>query len=376
MGEIRLKKIGLIVNPIAGMGGRVGLKGTDGFEILKKAIELGAKPVSPEKTVKFLKYLKNFNLNFELIAYPKIMGEYEAYEAGFNPIVVGSINDVTTSEDTVKAAILMRDLKVDLIVFCGGDGTARDICRALNLSVPVIGVPAGVKMYSAVFTSNIHYAAKLVAEFIKHNLPLREAEVMDVDEDAFRSNRLSVRLYGYLMVPYIPEYVQRAKSPTISINSELENQRAIAKYVVESMDPEALYILGPGTTIKAIADLMGLEKTLLGVDLVAGFKLLAKDVSETDIIRFLNSGLFEKVYIVVSPIGGQGFIFGRGNQQISDEIIKRVGVNNVIVVATWSKLSNIDCLRVDTGDPDLDDKFRGYIRVIVDYGEEKVVKVI
>lgn len=376
MGEVNLRKIGFIVNPIAGMGGRVGLKGTDGYETLKKAIELGAKPIAPERAKSFLKYLKSLNLSFELISYPKYMGEYEAIEAGFNPIVVGEIGDLTTAEDTVKAAKLMRDLNVDLIVFCGGDGTARDICNAIGLSVPVIGIPAGVKMYSSVFAVNVEDAAKIVSEFIIHGLPVRHAEVMDVDEDAFRCNRLSIRLYGYLLVPYLPGYIQGAKSPTIPIDSELENQKAIARYVLESMDPNALYILGPGTTVKAITDLLGLEKTLLGVDLMVNFKLLAKDVSERDILKTLDSGKFNKAYIIVSPIGGQGFIFGRGNQQISSEVIRRVGVNNIIVIATKNKISNLSELHVDTGDDEIDAKLKGYRRIIVDYREEKILKIV
>ncbi|MEM4483442.1 MAG: ATP-NAD kinase, partial [Candidatus Methanomethylicia archaeon] len=158
--------------------------------------------------------------------------------------------------------------------------------------------------------------------------------------------------------------------------SELDNQKAIAKYVLESMDPNALYILGPGTTVKAITDLLGLEKTLLGVDLMVNFKLLAKDVSEKDIIEVLDSGRFSRAYIIVSPIGGQGFIFGRGNQQISSEVIKRVGVNNIIIVATKSKISSLSKLHVDTGDDEIDAKLRGYRRVIIDYMEEKILRVV
>lgn len=376
MGEVGLKKLGFIVNPIAGMGGRVGLKGTDGDEILKKAIELGAKPVAPERAKRFLEILKSYNLSFELVSYPKLMGEYEAIEAGFKPIVIGEIQDKTTAEDTVRAAKHMYSLGVDLIVFCGGDGTARDIYRSVDMSVPVLGIPAGVKMYSSVFALNVEDAARIVSEFLLHGTPLKHAEVMDVDEEAFRSNRLSIKLYGCLLIPYVHGYVQGAKSPTMAVDSELENQRAIARYVVESMDPNALYILGPGTTVKAITDILGLEKTLLGVDLMFNFKLLAKDVSEMDILRVLNSGFFSKAYIIISPIGGQGFIFGRGNQQISSEVIKRVGLSNIIIIATKSKISSLSELHVDTGDSELDNKLRGYRRVIVDYREEKILKVV
>jgi len=378
MGEVNplKRRVGLIVNPIAGMGGRVGLKGTDGIEILEKAIKLGAKPISPERAKIFLDCLKKFNLDIDLITYPKLMGEYEALEVGLKPIVIGSVGEETSREDTVKAAKLMHSIGVDLIVFCGGDGTARDICEAIDLSVPVLGIPAGVKMYSAVFAFNVEDAARIVAEYVAGSLPVKPMEVMDIDEEAFRCDRLSIKLYGYLLVPYFPAYVQRAKSPTTPMNSELENQRGIAKYVLEIMEPDVLYILGPGTTVKAITDMIGLDKTLLGVDLMLNFKIVARDVSENDILSFLDSGVFKKACIIVSPIGGQGFIFGRGNQQISANVIRRVGVENIIVVATWSKISSLDALRVDTGDLELNEKLRGYKRVIVDYREEIVFKVV
>ena len=367
-----MKRIGFIVNPIAGMGGRVGLKGTDGEEILELAIKLGAKPVAPERAKLFLKELKKFNLQFKLITYPKLMGEIEALECSFNPIVIGNIGEKTTSEDTKRAAKEMVNLGVDIIIFCGGDGTARDICEAIDLKVPVLGVPTGVKMHSAVFAVNPLIAARVVRDFLLGILPIRESEVMDVDEEAFRENRLSAKLYGYLMVPYEPTYIQSAKSPSPATEDERENQLAIARYFVEMIEDDVVYILGPGTTVKAIADVLGIPKTLLGVDLIEGRKLLALDVNETQILKAIRN---KRSKIVVTPIGSQGFIFGRGNQQISPNVIRRVGLNNVIVIATHYKLSTIPCLRVDTGDPELDEMLRGYVRVITDYREEKVVRV-
>lgn len=371
-----MKRIGFIVNPIAGMGGRVGLKGTDGNDILEKAIALGAKPIAPERAKTFLNNIKPLSSYFELVTYSKVMGEYEVLESGLNSTVVGEVGDKTTAEDTVRAARIMFDLGLDLIIFCGGDGTARDICRAVGLNIPVLGIPSGVKMYSAVFAYSVDDAVKLFRDFVIHGLPLKMAEVMDVDEESFRSDKLLIKLYGYLMVPYKPIYVQGVKSPTMSFDSELDNQRAIAKYILEVMESDALYILGPGSTVKAITDLLGLEKTLLGVDLMMNFKIVARDVCESDILGFLDRVDIRKAYIIVSPIGGQGFIFGRGNQQISDSVIRRVGLDNVIIVATWSKILNLDSLRVDVGDPELNEMFKGYRRVVVDYREEKMVKVV
>ncbi|RLI03408.1 ATP-NAD kinase, partial [Candidatus Bathyarchaeota archaeon] len=102
-----MKRVGLIVNPYAGIGGRVGLKGSDGEEIRKKALELGAVPMSPQRTVEALKELKG--LDFKLYTYPKEMGENEAREAGLEPIVIGELVNDTTAEDTKHAAELMLE---------------------------------------------------------------------------------------------------------------------------------------------------------------------------------------------------------------------------------------------------------------------------
>lgn len=367
-------KLGFIVNPIAGMGGIVGLKGTDGEEVLKKAIELGAKPVAPQRAKETLENLLQIKDRMELITYPHNMGENEARDVSFSPIVIGKIvPGKTTADDTKRAAQELRKLKVELIVFCGGDGTACDIYEAIGTSIPVIGVPTGVKMHSAVFAVNPRAAAEVVIKYLTEGLPLRPAEVMDIDENAFRVGVLSAKLKGYLLVPYEPELVQRAKTASPLIDEEEENKLAIAKYVIENMKPDTIYILGPGTTVKAITDLLGIKKTLLGVDIIKNGKIVAKDVGEKDILKIIRG---KKAKIIVTPIGSQGFIFGRGNQQISPKVIKEVGIQNIIVIATRYKLSTFNYLRVDTGDKKLDEELRGYVRVITDYNEEKIVKVI
>lgn len=370
-----MRKLGLIVNPIAGMGGRVGLKGTDGDDILELAIRLGAKPIAPKRAKEMLCELKRFNFELELITYPRLMGEFEARECGFNPVVIGEIGEKTSRDDTIRAARDMVELNVDLIVFCGGDGTARDICEAIDRLVPVLGVPTGVKMHSAVFAVNPRVAARIVFDFFRGLLPLRDGEVMDVDEEAFRRDFISVRLYGYLQVPYEPNLIQGAKAPSPQTDDERENQLAIARYFVERMKDDVIYVLGPGSTLKAVADVLGVPKTLLGVDVVLGGRLLALDVNEHDILSIIDRYGRECV-IVVTPIGNQGFIFGRGNQQISPRVIKLVGRDNIVVLATRYKLSTISCLRVDTGDVEVDELLKGYMRVIVDYGVEKIVRVV
>lgn len=366
------KKVGLIVNPIAGMGGRVGLKGTDGKDVVKKAISLGAKPVSPGRAVEALKKLLPLKDEILLITYPCEMGELEAKEAGFSPEVIGSITSgQTTAEDTVRAAREMAGKGVDLILAVGGDGTMGDIISAVGTSVPILGVPAGVKLHSACFANTPEAAGLIAARFLKEGLPLREVEVMDIDEDSYRAGRLSARLKGFAITPYEPVMMQSTKEG--SSGFDFADQKAIARWVFELMEPDCVYILGPGTTTRAVAEELGIkDSTLLGVDLIRNYKLIARDVNEEQILREIEG---KRAGIIVSPIGRQGFIFGRGNQQISPRVIKLVGKDNIWVLATPHKLKLTPVLKVDTGDRELDQKLRGYIRVITGYREMRMVKV-
>lgn len=364
------------MNPIAGIGGAVGLKGSDGEETVKKAIALGAKPVAPRRARLFLEELSKLRCKFRLYVGAGAMGEDEAAGCGLKPsLIVGERKEATTAEDTKEAAAFMASEKVDLLVFCGGDGTARDVMDAVGLRIPALGIPAGVKVYSGVFAKNPKVGARIVKEYLEGALPLIEAEVMDVDEEAFRRGRLSAKLYGYLKIPAESSLVQWVKAPTPQTESEKENQRAISKYVIEEMEDECAYVVGPGSTTKAIFDELGLEKTLLGVDVLYGGRIAVKDANEKQILEILKGA--PRAKIIVTPIGGQGYIFGRGNQQISPEVIRRVGKGNIIVVATKHKLQTLrhGSLLVDTGDPKLDRELRGYIRVVTDYREERIVKV-
>ncbi|MCW3998141.1 MAG: ATP-NAD kinase family protein [Candidatus Bathyarchaeota archaeon] len=370
--EKELKTLGFIVNPVAGMGGAVGLKGTDGKDILRKAIELGAKPVAPKRASSFLFELGKLIQNVKLIVGGGDMGEKEALKSGFEYSICSKRKKSTDAKDTIEIATKMLDLDLNLLVFCGGDGTARDIEKAINLSVPVIGVPTGVKMHSAIFALNPQAAATVAAKFLKSELPVKETEVMDVDEKAFREGHLSAHLYGYMLAPYEPLLLQGKKIASPITENELRNQAAISVYIIENMESNVIYILGPGTTTRTIADLLDEKKTLLGVDLFYDKKIIANDVTEK---RILNKIKGKHAKILVTPIGGQGFVFGRGNQQISSDVIKKVGLNNIIILATKSKLSGLKQLRIDTGDKELDDLFReNKLKVITDYGIELLVK--
>lgn len=372
MKMLSMKTMGFVVNPIAGMGGAVGLKGTDGVSILEKAVSLGAKPVAPARAEVFLSRLKPIRSKINLLVGAGMMGEDEAAKVGFKFNVFGEKKEKTTAEDTKRVVKDMIASSVDLLVFCGGDGTARDVLDVNDLKVPVLGVPTGVKMHSAVFAVSPESAARIAMSLLAGKLPLREAEVMDVDEEAFRRGRLSARLYGYMLVPYEPSLIQGMKMASSITEDEVRNQAAIAVYIIEEMKPDVIYIVGPGTTTRTIADLLDEKKTLLGVDLFLDKKIMAKDVNESEILKKIKG---KKAKIIVTPIGGQGFIFGRGNQQISADVIRKVGKENIIVVATKHKLRDLRSLRVDTGNSDLDDQLRGYLKVITDYREFHMIRV-
>ena len=367
-----MKRLGFIVNPIAGMGGAVGLKGTDGKEILEKAVGLGAKSVAPARAETFLSTLNAIWKDFVLISGAGLMGETEAQNSGFGCKVFGEKREQTSKQDTMETAKQIVDEGVDLLVFCGGDGTARDVLNAVDKKVPVLGVPTGVKMHSAVFAVDPKAAARITARFLSGQLPLWEAEVMDIDEEAFRQGRVSARLHGYVLTPYEPRLIQVAKIASPMTQSDLRNQAALAVYIIEKMEEDVVYVISAGTTTRTIGDLLDEKKTLLGVDIFKNKKIVARDVNEKQILEAIKG---ETVKVVVTPIGGQGFIFGRGNQQISPEVIQQVGKDNIIVIATENKMKNLKALKVDTGDPDLDASFRGKITVITDYQVEKAVPI-
>ncbi len=366
------KKLGFIVNPIAGMGGAVGLKGTDGKVIIEKAISLGAKPVAPARAEIFLSELKPVKEDLQLFVGAGWMGEDESRNQGYKFKAFGKRKSNTTAEDTREIVQRIFEERIDLLVFCGGDGTARDVLNAVDSKLPVLGVPTGVKMHSAVFAVGPRAAAKIALRFLWKELSLWETEVMDVDESAFREGRVSARLYGYLLSPCEPSLIQGSKLESATTKSNLRNQAAIAIYIIENMKPDIVYIVGPGTTTRTISDLLDARKTLLGVDIFCNKRMIAKDVNEKQILEMIEG---KSARIIVTPIGGQGFVFGRGNQQISPQVIRRVGLDNIIVIATDNKLQNLKKLRVDSGDPELDAAFCGSIKVVTDYKKERIMVI-
>jgi predicted polyphosphate/ATP-dependent NAD kinase len=371
------KQLGLIVNPIAGIGGRVGLKGSDGRKQQARALELGAVPRSAERTAVVLEFLRPLADELELLAAPGEMGEDVARRCGFGPQVIpipGLPDRPTTAVDTRLAARAMEAVGVDLLLFAGGDGTAGDIYTAIGSRIPALGIPTGVKIHSAVFGINPLCAGELAAAFLhgKH-VRLQEAEVLDVDEAFYRQGQILTRLVGYLKIPYRREVVQNQKVPTPA--GEAAQAQAIAADVIERMLPGMAYLLGPGTTTRAVAEGLGLPKTLIGVDILTRSEMIAVDVGERKILEVLERRPLE---LILTPTGGQGFLLGRGNQQISPEVILRVGRAGIQVICLASKIAGLQGrpLLVDTGDLEVDRLLAGYIQVVSGYHERIIYKII
>ena len=370
-----MKKIGWIINPIAGLGGPAGMKGSDRAEALAKAERLHVPPVAPERARQVLTRLFPFRDNMALFCAPGPMGEEIARASGFSPLVVGSLpKTVTNARDTQRIAREMAERKVDVLVFVGGDGTARDICSAVGTDLPVLGVPSGVKMHSAVFAIHPAAAARLLQAFLDERpLPTRLQEVMDLDEAAYVGGRVSARLYGYLRVPFVRSYIQSAKAGSRGGENVLPG---IAAHIEERMagEAETMFCLGAGTTVMAVKERLGIAGTLLGVDVVQNGCLLVQDADRPTLDALATQG---PVKLVLSPIGGQGFLFGRGNQQFSPELISRCGKDNLIIAAPAEKLAAFAGapLLVDTGEEAVDRMLYGYIRVITAYHAEAIYRI-
>jgi predicted polyphosphate/ATP-dependent NAD kinase len=363
--------IGLIVNPVAGMGGSVGLKGTDG-DMHARALELGAEPVSPARTAEFLTDLTCAD-EISFLAAPGAMGSDFVSAAGLEFDTIEGFDPQLSGGDTKAAATAMLQAGVEAIVFAGGDGTARDMADAVGISIPVIAIPSGVKIYSSVFAYSPKAAAGLLDAFVA-GTGASEEEVLDIDEDAFRDGRVDSRHYGFLLIPEAPQLVQAGKQSSGMSGSTAEAKQEIAEAVVEDFKPGTLYLLGSGTTVRSIADELGVEKTLLGVDGVIDGELVGLDLNEKAILELLDQ--HENAVIVITPLGGNGFIFGRGNKQFTPAVLRRVGLDHIIVVGNRDKLLKLPNLHVDSGDPMLDEEMGGYIDVLVGRGYQKTMRVL
>ncbi len=363
-------RIGFVVNPIAGMGGRVGLKGTDGK--VEEARRRGAEPRAPDRARRALDALRDrvgsdetngSDADLELLTWGGEMGTDAARAAGFDPTVLGSPdNGDTTTADTERAVAAFLAADVDLVVFVGGDGTAGDVAAAVEgTETPILGVPAGVKVYSSVFAVSPEDAAEIVRTFER----TERREVMDIDEDEYREGEVNPELRAVAWVP-VAEELQSSKQLGGG------NVEALAAGVADDIRAsEKTIVLGPGSTVGAIKAELGFSGSPIGVDVWRDGEVVVRDATEADLLEVLDPDADNT--IVVSPIGGQGFVFGRGNPQLSPAVIRRCDVE---VVASASKLDTIGELRVDTDDPDLDAELRGWTKVRIGRVERRMLKIV
>ncbi|WP_160153175.1 ATP-NAD kinase family protein [Microbulbifer sp. ALW1] len=375
---MKLKKLGLIINPWAGVGGPAGLKGSDGTDTVDRALAAGIQPQSHKRAAIALSQIVPFAAELEIVTFAGDMGEDLARELGFLcTLVGGAAGERSTPEDSESAALAIRASGADLIVFVGGDGTARNMVNALGDGFPVLGIPAGVKMHSACFAISPKAGGEVLRRLMAGELvDLHQREVRDIDEKSFREGRVSTRYYGELLVPEEGHFLQAVKNA----GREVEELAVadIAAGIVEEiadLDPDTLYVFGPGSTTLAVLAELGAEGTLLGVDLWRDGTLLAADVNALQVLAAIEEhhrASQAPVKIILTAIGGQGHLIGRGNQQLSPSVLKAVERENLMVVATKTKITELGGrpLLIDSGEPELDEAWSGFIRVVTGYRDE------
>ncbi len=367
-------RLGVIVNPWAGIGGAVALKGSDGADTVAEALARGAVPKANQRMAQALQMLEPVRDKLHILTWSGAMGEDILLQLGFSVEVCGSVNGNETSPaDTEQAAAGMEKLDVDLILFAGGDGTARNICHAVSEKQPVLGVPAGVKIHSGCYAITPRAAGEVVRMLVTGELVnIRNQEVRDIDETAFRAGRVSARYYGELNVPEEGRYMQHVKQAGREVESLAVQD--IAEGLEELLEDDTYYLIGPGSTTAGLMEWLELEHSLLGVDVICNRSLVLKDATASQLLDIARK---HPSRIIVTAIGGQGHIFGRGNQQFSPDVIRTVGTNNIMVTATRTKLKALEQrpLLVDTGDQELNKDIIGYKNVIVGYNDAVMYQV-
>lgn len=364
-------KIGLIVNPLAGIGGPTGLKGSDGEETVAEALRRGARPQAADRAARALQELAGQPV--QLLTWQGAMGEDSAVAAGISAEVLGQHTGRSTPADTRQAAAAMLEQGVDLLLFAGGDGTARDICDVVGSRLPVLGIPAGCKMHSAVYAVNPEAAGRLLLQLCRGGLVgVAEAEVRDIDEEAFRQGIVRARHYGVMRVPQDGRFVQQVKCG--GQENETLAQVELAAWLVSQLDDDCFWLMGSGSTVAEVMTQLGLPNTLLGVDIVRAGEVVAADVSAGQILELISDA---PARALITVIGGQGHLFGRGNQQFSPAVIRKLGRDNLVVAATRAKLAALNGrpLLVDSGDPELDRQLCGLIPVVAGYDDTLLVQV-
>lgn len=368
--------VGLIINPFAGVGGSVALKGSDGKATREQALKLGATPKAQQRVTQALTLLRPQQQALEFVTCGGAMGADVLRQLGFSyRTVFTPAGTETSAQDTQQAVAAIQAEGVDLLLFAGGDGTARDVYEVIDDEQLVLGIPAGVKIHSGVYAVSPKAAGRVVERIVRGELSsLKRADVMDIDEALFRQGTVKARRYGDMLIPAELEYVQAVKMG--GIESDELVLADIAAEVIERVDDEYL-VMGSGSTVAAVMEEMGLENTLLGVDLVHEQQLLGSDLTEQQLYQQVANIEPGKVKLVITVIGGQGHVLGRGNQQLSPRILRHIGRENVWLVATKSKLESLQGrpLLLDSGDETLDQEWSGLIAVITGYHDEVLVRL-
>ena len=358
-------RIGLVVNPFAGVGGPAALKGSDGEDTVARARALGSESRVAGRVRTCLDAVVADADKMEICTASGAMGEEICRDVGLDCTVVVDVPEASTADDTRRAVRALQQHGVDLVLFAGGDGTARDVIDEIGPDQPGLGIPCGVKMHSGVFANNPAAAGRILSDMVNGRLvTVMTGEVRDIDEASFREGTVRTHYYGEMWVPEELRYLQQVKSGGKEVEALVLEE--IAAEVTENMAPGVTYFVGSGSTPAAINGMLGLDNTLLGVDVVRDGERLEADANEMVLFRYAEAGPCK---IVVTAIGGQGHIFGRGNQQFSPRVIEAVGLENIIVVATKTKLEELGGrpLRVDTGSIALDERIAGTIRVITGF---------
>ncbi|MGC9009177.1 MAG: ATP-NAD kinase family protein [Sulfolobales archaeon] len=377
-------KICFFINPVAGLGGEAGLKGSDYIDI-SKVLQEGYRLVSYEKAERFFKALDiEYSHNIELIVPQDPMGCSVAskYRTKFKSVYCENletplVNQLTTRAHTMEF-IRKYIHKCDLLIFVGGDGTARDVLETLSSieaeNKIILGIPAGVKVYSGVFARSPETASRILSYYMNHVMEPVKRPVIDADENELRKGSLVIRNYGELTTLYIEELIQETKS-SYSTYKDFDYE-GVARYLDEIFSEriDRLFIVGPGSTLKKVFEYLYIDKTPYGVDAIYMRKLIGKDLSRKDIDELIRK--YEKINIILTPIPGTRFLIGRGNQQISADVYRRIDKKDLIVITSLSKLSGKNTVYIDTGDPEVDNKLSGYIRAIVGYREEILIKLV
>ncbi|MCH1523893.1 MAG: NAD(+)/NADH kinase [Candidatus Thalassarchaeaceae archaeon] len=376
-------RLGLLVNPDAGLGGRLGLKGSDGQA--EYARSKGANDRSGPRVKDTLEHFANLHREISDITWFTSEGRMGTDWVPKNIqigdfITIHQSSDITTVSDTSELVTSLIESNIDLLVYAGGDGTTRDIISVLESlgksEIPVIGIPCGVKMHSGCFASSPKAGAEVLSAWLNGDLLVSSTEVLDLDEEKYRNGEWVVRLYAEAKTPASPRWMQGAKM-RVEVTGEEEIVEGLADHIRELLITDnRLIIWGSGGTLRTISNMIGFQGTVLGIDASIGSQQIGTDLNEKQLLNLLSTHTGE-VTLLLSPMGGQGFLIGRGNLQLSPDVLRKIDIVNILGVVTPAKLLSVRRLRIETGDVYLDQKFaeKKYLKVLQGYRTTRVLPI-